>query len=66
MIAEEVDDERTKETADENSSSNRNQKFRSTGLVDRPQYQKFGRPAQSTDVYNMHEVGVRSTARSTD
>ena len=66
MIAEEVDDERTKETADKNSSSSRNQKFRSTGPVDRPQYQKFGRPARSTDVHNMHGDGARSTARSTD
>ena len=51
MIAEEVDDEKTKGTAAENNSSSRKQVGRSTGLVDRPQHQEFGRPARSTDVH---------------
>ena len=53
MIAEEVDDEKTKGTAAENSSSSRKKVGRSTGPVDRPQYQNFGRPARSTDVHNV-------------
>ena len=56
MIAEEVDDEKAKETAVENRSSSRKQVERSTGLVDCPQYQKFGRPVRSTDVHNVHKL----------
>ena len=52
VIAKEVDDRQTKEQAAENSSS-RKQRWRSIGPVDRPQYQKIGRPARSTDVHNM-------------
>ena len=48
MDAEEVDDEKTKGTAAENDSSSRKQVGRSTGPVDRPQYQKFGRPSRLT------------------
>ena len=66
VIAKEVDDEKAKETAAENSNSSRNQVGRSTGPVDLPQYQSFGRPARSTDVHNMHRVREQSTARSTE
>ena len=48
VIAKEVDDKRTKEEAAENSSSSRKQVGRSTGPVDRLQYQKFGRPSRLT------------------
>ena len=65
VIAKEVDNRQTKEQAAENSSS-RKQRWRSTGPVDRPQYQEIGRPARSTDVHNVHSVRARSTARSTD
>ena len=47
VIAEEVNDEKAKETAAENSSSSRKQVGRSTGPVDRPQYQDFGRSVRS-------------------
>ena len=61
VIAKEVDDEKAKETAAENSRSSR------TGWpVDRPQHQELGRPARSTGVHNVHKKIDRSTARSTD
>ena len=67
MIAGEVDDKKAKETTAENSSSSsRKQVGQSTGPVDRPQHQDFGRPARSTDVHKRAQVGARSTARSTD
>ena len=56
MIAGEVDDKKVKETAAANSSSSRKQVERSTGPVDRPQYQKFGRPGRSIDVHNVHKL----------
>ena len=67
MIAEEVDDEKTKGTTAENSSSSRKQVGRSTGPVDRPQDQEFGRPARSTDVHNMHKLELgRPPGRPTE
>ena len=66
VIAKEVDDEKAKETAAENSNSSRKQVGRSTGLVDRPQYQSFGRPARSTDVHGRAQDGAVDRARSTN
>ena len=63
MIAKEVDDEKTKGTAAESSSSSRKQVGRSTGPVDRPQYQELDRP-RCTNVHKL-ELG-RPPGRPTE
>ena len=59
VIAKEVDDERRRKQQQKIVVAAAGAGDRSTGPVDRPQYQSFGRPARSTDVHNMHRVRER-------
>ena len=61
MIAEEVDDKRTRKKQQQNNITAAEQVVRSTGPVDRPHKEKIGRPARSTDVHNVHRERARST-----
>ena len=66
MIAEEVDDKRTKKKQQQKAANSSRSRGSVNRPVDPPHKQVIGRPARSTDVHNVHKERARSTGRSTD